>query len=368
MMYKEVIKSLISAANKDLIDLSVPREKASRPTQASSNFITNKEQGDWAERLIVEAINSVSSNYVAVKYGKSDDRVAGEDGFDEFFKEYQEELDEIGKRPDILIFKKGDYDATKWGRDLCEISVAEMHEIVPKAIAGLEVRSSAFLLEKYESAMRKRFEHFSKEIFEIKERILGEFSDLLEGNKHRSGYIGILNSMNLENLSEIEFRVPSWKSSERLTELSNLFKSLKTALKEVQKREFLSITPKVEDLKVVYKWIQEFNVPHFYCQVFFDQVYAISFKRILEIIGNPDNEDEKFIVESDVKNQNKSAIKINTHEGIMLASKVEMPRHYSKMKEFDRGRLLFYVAFEGGVASLNISHLAELLKIPVEEL
>ena len=49
-------------------------------------------------------------------------------------------------------------------------------------------------------------------------------------------------------------------------------------IKEIQKRDYLSITPKVEDIKVVYKWIETFNVPHFYFQVFFDKVYGISFE------------------------------------------------------------------------------------------
>ena len=35
-----------------------------------------------------------------------DDIIAGDENFKEFYEEYQNELDEIGKRPDILIFDK----------------------------------------------------------------------------------------------------------------------------------------------------------------------------------------------------------------------------------------------------------------------
>lgn len=80
------------------------------PSQASSEFITNKQQGDWAEDVIFRAINENSHNVVAVKYGKSDDLVAGDAGFEKFFRDYQTELDTIGKRPDILLFKKEDFD------------------------------------------------------------------------------------------------------------------------------------------------------------------------------------------------------------------------------------------------------------------
>lgn len=101
MTYYERITELTKHVPATLVDFCLPREVARTPTQASSEFITNKEQGDWAESLIFRAINEASKNYVAVKYGKSDDLVAGEAGFDRFFQEFQDELDTIGKRPDI---------------------------------------------------------------------------------------------------------------------------------------------------------------------------------------------------------------------------------------------------------------------------
>ena len=76
----------------------------------ATNFITNKEQGDWAENLVTRSINETSQNFVAVKYGKSEDLVAGEEGFDAFYQDFQNELDTIGKRPDLLIFNKADFD------------------------------------------------------------------------------------------------------------------------------------------------------------------------------------------------------------------------------------------------------------------
>ena len=77
MTYFEKIRELTKGISVKLIDFSQPRNIARTPTQASSNFITNKEQGDWAENLITRAINEISRNFVAVKYGKSDDLVAG---------------------------------------------------------------------------------------------------------------------------------------------------------------------------------------------------------------------------------------------------------------------------------------------------
>ena len=110
MNYYEQVKEITKDIPATIVDFSLQRDRTSPPTQASSNFITNKEQGDWAEDLIFRAVNETSKNYVAVRYGKSDDLIAGEDGFDEFYDDFQDELDTIGKRPDLLIFKKTDFD------------------------------------------------------------------------------------------------------------------------------------------------------------------------------------------------------------------------------------------------------------------
>ena len=309
MDYYDRIRELTKNVPVELVDFEQPRDLARTPTQASSNFITNKEQGDWAEDLVTRAINENSKNFVAVKYGKSDNLVAGENGFDTFYQDFQTELDTIGKRPDLLIFKKTDFD-TNLGFDVSQIPHHQITDYVKKAVAGIEVRSSAFLIDKYEEAMQLRTQRFTEIAFQTRDKILAEFSDVLD-HPSRSKYITLLNTLTLETISIFDFKVPGWRSNERLIEVNGLFKRLKIAIKEIQKRDYLSITPKVEDIKVVYKWIETFNVPHFYFQVFFDKVYGISFEQILTIISNSDNDGVIFSVEKDVQNQNKTTIKIN---------------------------------------------------------
>lgn len=361
MLYKDRIRQLTNTVPVELVDFTQPRDKARMPTQASSNFITNKEQGDWAENLLFRSINKTSSNYIAVKYGKSDDLVAGENGFEEFYQQFQEELDTIGKRPDILVFKKEDFDVEK-GTDISRFPHHEITEYVKKAIAGIEVRSSAFLINTYERAMNERAEDYISSAIRIKDRILSEFHDLLE-HPQRTAYTHVLNGITRETIYATDFRCPNWSSNERLLELKELFRQLKNCIKEIQKRDFLSITPKVEDIKVVYKWIETFNVPHYYFQVFFDKVYGISFEQILTIISDSDNEGLIFSVESDTKNQNKTTIKIKSTSGTVIASRVDEPQHQSRRKEMDRGRLLFYVTFNGGTAHLDIDNLKNTLGI-----
>lgn len=351
--YKDIINKICNSIHTGLIDFSEPRSKASMPTQASSEFITNKQQGDWAEDVIFRAINDNSNNIVAIKYGKSDNLVAGDIGFETFFENYQKELDTIGKRPDILLFKKEDFN-TQFGYDISSLKNDDICQYVSKAIAGIEVRSSAFLINKYMEEANRIICENSQNVFSLRNIILKDYYDLLE--QKRPELLDLLQRLDDVSIRTINYHVPSWRSSQRLQELSSMLSEIKKSLKIIQKRNSLSITPKVEDLKVVHKWINTYNVPHFYVQVFFDRVYGISFQHILELISNPDLESEQYFIEQDTKNQNKTTIKIPSQDGICLAQKVKEPTHYSVRKELNKGRLLFYVKFDGGEAALDKEH------------
>ena len=361
MTYFEEIREITKSIPTTIVDFSQPRDRTSPPTQASSNFITNKEQGDWAEDLIFRAINETSENYVAIRYGKSDDLVAGEIGFDEFYNEFQDELDTVGKRPDLLIFNKNDFDE-KLSYDISKFAHTKITDYVKKAIAGLEIRSSSFLIEKYEKEMQERTKYNLEAALKIRDKILNEFTDILENDKKKH-YLEILNSINNQTINAITFRRPSWNSTERLQELTLLFKKLKEHINITQKRDYLSITPKVEDIKVVYKWAETFNVPHYYFQVFFDKSYGISFKNILSLLTNSEKEGDYYEISKDIKNQNKTTIKINTRNTNQVAYKILEPEHKSVRREMGRGRLLFYVSFEKGTAYLDIDSLKTLLNL-----
>ncbi|MCM1490641.1 MAG: AccI family restriction endonuclease [Muribaculum sp.] len=349
--YKNVINEICKNIHTGLIDFSKPRSEASMPTLASSEFITNKQQGDWAEDVLFRAINNYSEDIVAVKYGKSDNLVAGDPGFYKFYNDYQTELDLIGKRPDLLLFKKDDF-IDYLGYDISAIEGSGVDGYVSKAIAGIEVRSSAFLFNKYNDEVNKIIQTNTKRVIDLKDIILSDYEDLL--SQKRPELISILRQIDASTVRSIDFKVTSWRSSQRLQDLSSMLSEMKRCLKIIQKRNSLSITPKVEDLKVVHKWIMKYNVPHFYVQVFFDRVFGISFQHILQLIANPDLEDVKYFIEQDTKNQNKTTIKIPSHNGICLAQTVLEPKHHSVRKELNRGRLLFYVKFDGGNACLDV--------------
>ena len=178
----------------------------------------------------------------------------------------------------------------------------------------------------------------------------------------RPELIGILEQFDEVNVRTLSFDCPSWHASQRLQEMSKKLSEIKRCLKEFKKRSNLSMTPKMEGLKVVHKWIMTYNVPHFYVQVFFDKIYGMSYKYIMELMSNPDLEGVKYHIEKDVGNQQKKTIKISPFDGICLAQAVTEPNHRSVRKELRRGNLLFYVTFEGGEAYLDKENFEKLFE------
>ena len=315
------------------------------PTSANSEFLTNKEQGDWAEKLVLKAINDSSSGFVALPYGRSDSITAGDKGFPEFYKAYQDELNTIGKKPDILLFRY----------DNAPLSAGELdnREVVSHAVAAIEVRSSSFLCGKYKSAMSTRIATAERRCAELRDIIMEEPYGSLLKDKNPVVY-GLLKTATVDTFRNLTFRAVSWQSSADLRSLSTMMKELKTNIATLHKRDYLSITPKSEDIALVNRWISNFHVPHFYLQVFFDRAYIISFEKILTICSDPQREDKDFTFEKDVKNQGKRTVKVNIDIGEPIIGKIDMPPHFSAMKELDRGRLLFYVKVEGGQGYLDL--------------
>jgi type II restriction enzyme len=314
------------------------------PTMASSEFLTNKEQGDWAEQIVLRAINDNSPDYRAVKYGRSDSLAAGDPGFEEFYRDYQDEMNSIGKRPDILIFRKQDVGDG-------ELDLND-DRTVTRATAAIEVRSSSFLAKRYSDFMESRTSQAIDRCRALKALILDDQMAALLGQKSPQ-ILTMIRQSNDATFRELDFRLRSWSSSAGLSHLSELLRDLKEQIKVLHKRDYLSITPKVEDLSLVNRWIQHFNVRHYYLQVFFDKAYVIPFKDILLIASDPAKEDVVFSVEEDIKNQGKTTIKINVQVGKEIIGRIDMPDHRSAVKELDRGRLLFYVTFYNGRGYLD---------------
>ena len=360
MKYEEKIKELIEHINDEgIMDLESERKRGIAPTQVSLDYLMNKEQGEWAEKTLLNALNNSIDKYIAVKYSKKDNILAGEEGFKEFYNDYQDELDSIGKRPDILIFKKDDLKNIT--TDISELPQEELDKLVPKAICGLEVRSSNYLIEKYEKIVEGKNKDAVDKALKIKDKIIKSYSTLLSFKNKE--LFNIINDLNEENIYELDFRCPSWKSTTKLEELSKLFKDLKDATKKMSKKTNLSITLKAEDLKVIHTWIKKYNIPHYYIQVYLDKAYGISYEDILMTIYTRELEGEKYTIERDEKNPDKTTIKININDETNILDKIKMPEHYSEMRELDKGKVQFNVKFKSSKCELNKSGIKSLLGV-----
>lgn len=343
LTYKESISRLIADAP---FDINTELEVRGRtPTLASSEFLTNKEQGDWAENVIHGAINENFDDLCALKYGRNDSLAVGDTGFAEFYDAYRDELNTIGKKPDILVFRRNDIPNNQFP-DLND------EELVCKAIAAIEVRSSSFRSAKYAEFMDARTRRAESECERLQQVIFqSPYSETLA--EKRPELYRMIEGASVNTFRELNFKVPGWRSSQTLRELNGYLKELKSHMKVLQTRDYLSITPKLEDIALVNRWIQRFGVPHCYLRVFFDKAYVISFKDILTITSEPKNEDVIFSVEHNVKNQGKTTIHINVQVGKEILRRIDMPTHRSALKELERGRLLFYVTFHGGKGYLD---------------
>lgn len=264
-MYADVIDGLVQDLTALLPAIASDRMRGRTPTSAFSNFAINREQGLWAESILMDGLRrSIGNKYDVVKYGKSDSIMAGEDGFKEFYEHYQDELDNIGKRPDLLIFPKGVVNTLDMSGD----GPGGPGGYVKRSLLGIEVRSSSYLAKKYTEAKQKD----------------------------------------------------------------------------------VSFTPKVEDLQTVVKWIRTYDIPHYYAQVFFDEIHIIPFRRILEVILH---DQKNYSIRKNQRNQFKGTIHVNISCGTRWGKIVTPPTHESEQKELDAGRLIHYVKFGNGVVDLD---------------
>ena len=147
--YQNHVNKISSQIPSDLVDLTMKRKRSAPPTQAFSDFLTHREQGDWAEQLLFSALRNSGLPYKPISYGMADRITAGNPDFKKFYNAYQDELDTIGKRPDTLLFTPAIIEEFNIPDVISDLNITTLNTIVPKAIAGFEIRSSAYLVNKF---------------------------------------------------------------------------------------------------------------------------------------------------------------------------------------------------------------------------
>jgi hypothetical protein len=124
-------------------------------------------------------------------------------------------------------------------------------------------------------------------------------------------------------------------------------------------RETPSFTVKVEDLVIVYRWLERNKVSQAYCQVFFDSIFAINFLEIFATIARG----EDFTIETPAKSQEKATIMIPITAGLKVGRGTSLPTFAAEHKVTALGRHDAYVVPQGGGFVLDPANMRQVLKI-----
>lgn len=124
-------------------------------------------------------------------------------------------------------------------------------------------------------------------------------------------------------------------------------------------RETPSFTVKVEDLVIVYRWLERYGVPQTYCQVFFDSVFAINFLEIFATIASGDG----YSIETPAKSQEKATIMIPITRGVRIGKATSLPTFAAEERVTELGRHDAYVVPQGGGFELDAAAMKKVLLV-----
>ena len=114
-------------------------------------------------------------------------------------------------------------------------------------------------------------------------------------------------------------------------------------------REAPSFTVKVEDLVIVYRWLDRPRVPQSYFQVFFDSVFAVNFLNIFAVIASGSG----YSIETPAKSQERATIMITITLGTQVGEASVLPTFAAAHRVTELGRHDAYVVPQGGGFTLD---------------
>jgi hypothetical protein len=143
---------------------------------------------------------------------------------------------------------------------------------------------------------------------------------------------------------------------------SDVYKQVRKQDREEDKnvQETLGFSLKVEDIKIVYRWIKLNNKSQSYFQVFFDKIYAMNF---LEMIRYVASNEKKIKIKTPEKSQGKTTIFIPLDLGTCVGTIIEKPKIEAIQKITRLGRYDFYVKPVGGKLELNYENFNKIVFI-----
>ncbi len=262
-----------------------------------SDFLMRWSQGVWSEERIVQAINKTDL-YYAIPYGPSS---TAPDHDVRAFELYFERLDAAGlgkmKRPDLLIFKKGDQ--------------AKVDEIVER-LGGLA--ELPFIAE-------------------------GDMTDLL-----KQAIVAIECENSLWRAGQMPDYNTPMRSQKRLAGKNGLKKNAVLP----------TVIVKEEDQQPLQAWQDAANVPIHIWHVFYDMAFGIAFDDINSLIrtGLIEPTKQTFQAPGGATSQ-KVIYKVYYHYAYKLGYSREDPSLVATSITDKNGHILLYVTFSGGELALD---------------
>lgn len=122
-------------------------------------------------------------------------------------------------------------------------------------------------------------------------------------------------------------------------------------------RQSPSFTVKVEDLVIVFRWLERHRVPQSYCQVFFGSVFAINFLDIFATIASGVD----YLIETPAKSQEKATIMIPITRGAQVGKATSLPTFAAEHRVTALGRHDAYVVPQGGGFVLEAEKIRQVL-------
>lgn len=261
-----------------------------------SDFLMRWAQGRWSEEIVLRALNR-TEQFGVIPYGPS--TVAPEDPKElELFFQKMDEINQEGKRPDLLLYDRATYG---WARNevehrlgsvekVAETPSSVVEDVISKATAAIEVENSLWVTEKM-PGFGKPFSHYKR----------GK-------NKGRLKPAGI---------------IPT-------------------------------IIVKQEDMPRLQQWEANFDIPVYVVHVFYDRGYFIKFSDVLSMLesGELGMEAQRYTNPDGTAATPKSIVKVP----YILCNEfgtVSGQTMYPKTFVDKNGKVMTYVTFSGGDIQLS---------------
>jgi len=285
--------------------------KSTRPPPRGLDFLIRNEQGRWAEDLVINTINA-ATNFRAVRYGLSRAvLIKGGKEWSKYWEEYQK-VEKYGKRPNVLVFKRNLYEHFKYELGL--------------------------LTSKYGDPSLASEEEWEKYI--------------------------------QRSICAIEVEMSLWKASKMPD------RNMKPPLKKINVIAPM-IWVKEDDAYKLIAWYDKYKKPIYVVQVFYDLAYVAPLSLIMEKakrISSARNEKDrskimkdegllirkqKFIDERTGVAVEKTVYRLHPTVAKLFGELEHPPEIEIKILEDERGKILLFPKFSGGLLRINPEILSE---------